>query len=229
MRESSGLIRWKRTESKAKKVRAPAFMREETPADAKRSRPATGMSLPRRGGVERETQDMCRTQARRLAITVVRNERDYMAYEVRRTEYVYDLAVVDTVTQRSYIVRTARELAELMTELHDPSLLAGGQGGAIIVKTPFYEEVRGFEEEYTNIARYTLIARFNPHDGSDRVDVMIEPEPSPGCDLDRMFLRVDNCLGAACGNALSEGEHDRSRLLTEASKRLRRYQEQHIA
>jgi hypothetical protein len=126
------------------------------------------------------------------------------------------------------MVRTARELAELMTELHDPTLLADRQSGAIIVKTPFYDEVRGFEEEYANVERYTLIARFNPNDGTDHVDVMIEPDPSPGCDLDRMFLRVDNCLGAACGTALSEGEHERSRLLTEASKRLRRYQEQHI-
>src|SRR5579885_2915931 len=153
MSESSGLIRWRRTESNTKRARAAAFARDEAPTDGQRSRPLAGTPTPRRGA-EREAHEMCRTQARRLAITVARNERDYKAYEVRRTEHVYDLAVLDTVSQRSYVVRSAQELAELMTELHDPSLLADRQGGAIIVKTPFYDEVRTFDEEYTNVARY---------------------------------------------------------------------------
>lgn len=229
MRGSSGLIRWKRTESIAKKMRTPVQQREESKPDGTRSRSSSTGRAARFASSERESYEMSRTQARRLAFTVVRNERGYLAHEVRRTEHIYDLAVIDTATQQSYIVRTVKELTELMTELHDPQLTTDAQSGMVFIKAPFYEEVRGMDEAYANIVPYTLIARYHPGDGTDDVDVTIEPEPGPGSDLSHMFLRVDNCLGAACGDALAEGEHERSRLLAEVSKRLRRYQQQYVS
>lgn len=228
MRESGGLIRQRRTSSNAR--RAPAI------APVRDAESATGLT-PRSPGeraarfaspvAEKNALEMCRTQARRLAITVARNERGYLAYEIRRTDHVYDLAIVDTTTRRSYVVHTVGELAELMTELHDPAVLADAQSGTVLVKTPFYEEVRGIEEEYANVVRYTLVAHFHPGDGTDAVDVTIEPALDPGCDLTAALPHADACLDLACDSARAEGEYERSRLLAETSRRLRCYQRQY--
>lgn len=171
--------------------------------------------------------DMTRTQARQLALTFVRSQRGYVAHEVQRTDQTYDLLVVDTAAGQSFVVRTAQELAHLMTHLHNPTLMRDAHNGVLFVRAPFFDEVYNATNECISVAGYTLIARFSPYDSSGSIEVMIEPTPGPACDLDHMLLLADECLESASSSALAAGERARSHVLAEVSRRLRL--SQHVA
>lgn len=216
------LARWNRTKARARTATDAVNVEQESPA-AKEQRRAQRVTGPLQPTPRGNPEAMSRTRARHLAFTLARYEPDYKAYEVRRTDLVYDLAVVDTWAGHSFVVTTPRQLAQLLTHLHDPSLLLDAQSGTIFVKTPFYEDIYNAEEDYSDLKHYTLIAHFDPRDRSGAVDVTIEPRPEPSSDIGRMFHTAEQCIGSACSQALEQGARERSLVLAEAGRRLRLY------
>lgn len=223
---SDALARWNRMHARARKAKTIAtgeIATNATPDERRRSAPPPVTTVPavKRG----DPSAMTRTQARHLALALVRNEPEYKAYEVRRTDHIYDLAVVDMWAGHSFIVHTARQLAQLLTHLHDPLLSLDAQTGSIFVKASFYEDIYNADADYADVERYTLITRFDPNDRSGAIDVTIEPRPHPRCDIGHMFASVEECISAACSSALAQGERERSLVLAEVGRRLRLYQD----
>ena len=165
--------------------------------------------------------DMTQTQARHLALAFVRHQQGYLAYEVWRKESIYDLLVTEIEAGHSFVIHTARELTHLMAHLLDPTLLRDALNGIVFVRIPLFEETYNVVEKCMSVAPYTLIARLDLHDETGAVDLTIEPQPGPACDLDHMYLLADECLTSARGKALVMGERERALVLAEAGRRLK--------
>lgn len=219
------LTRWNTARMGAARVSPPPLSAVDGAASAEEADDdAYARLLAPMPSAARALVDMTQTQARHLALAFVRNQQGYLAYEVWRKESIYDLLVTEIEAGHSFVIHTARELTHLMAHLQDPTLLIDTLNGIVFVRIPLFEETYNVVEKCMSVAPYTLTARLDLHDQTGVLDLTVEPQPGPACDLDHLYLLADECLTSARGKALVMGERERALVLAEAGRRLKLYQ-----